>query len=223
VRTTAVRPRACALTRKPPAGEVSDYAVLLSIKLNDGPGFERNFAQARRWHTAMGESPSAGERRLLITGLHLMYLLVEGRLGEFAMRVETLSASDAASPPVTLALSQAEAVSFGKVVSSLSAPLPPALALFAPLCSRLAGAARDSFADAASVAYRTLTVPDAVALLALPSPAALDAYIAARGLAWTVRGGVVTLTTGGKPKAALDAEGTMSSLLAYATDVERIV
>lgn len=157
-----------------------------------------------------------------------MFLLVEGRLAEFHMRVETLSEEERLSQPIALPL-RIEALlgegSYNKVLAARSS-LPPQLALFGPLLDRLSDTVRDNIAQCATAAYPSLKVADAVSLLRLGSASELEAYCRSKGLPWgpePSQPGRISLGGAGKVKPALNATESMATMLAYATDIERIV
>lgn len=219
--------------------------MLLSAAAGDAPAFERHVAHARRWARALaaaGAPPpaAAAARRALVEGLHLMQLLADGRLGDFYAAAEALPPGAGAAPAVALPLRLAGLLAggaYGRVLAERAA-LPPALGALRPALDRLTETTvRSAAADAAGAAYERLPLADALAMLALPSAAALEAFVRERGLGWEIgadeRGGAVVRMPragvgaagggGGRARTAVDPAATVAAALRWTAELDRIL
>ena len=65
-----------------------EHAVLLALELRDSAAFDRNFAQLQPYYTDFKTQIPASQNEALLTGLHLIRLLADGRMAEFHSALE---------------------------------------------------------------------------------------------------------------------------------------
>lgn len=192
--------------------------------------------------------PSQGEHHL--TGLNLLRLLVQNRTAEFHTELEVLTPDALGSAPVKYAVTLEQSLmegAYNKVLASAAAP-PDASSGW--LTQRLATTVRDEVAACAAAAYDTLPLATAQNLLRLDSAAATTAFCAQASHAvftillhgrsicltlpapsispqqrgWTLRGDVIDFAgAAAKAESSVPAAQLISSTLAYARELERII
>lgn len=215
------------------ARDVLELAVLSAVRRGDGTAFDRNFAQLRPYYLDLRSNLQPSQQEPLLTGLHLLHLLVQNRIAEFHTAVELISADTLKAPEVSQ-VAQLEAWlmegAYNKVLSALTSAASP---YYIPLMERLALTVRDEIASCSEAAYDTLPAADAARILRLGSETELVEYAQGRG--WKVADGTVTFFgargtaqangnaqngAGDEPKAQFE---TIEHCMAYAKELGRIV
>ena len=209
--------------------------MLASVRQGDDAAFDRNFAQLRPYYEDTGAAATPpSPQAALLSGLHLLVLLVQNRIAEFHTAVELLPDTILATPEVAQ-VAQLEAWlmegGYNKVLSARSSMASP---YYVPLLDRLASTVRDEVASCSEAAYASLSVAEAVKMLKFSAESELAEYGAGRG--WKIESGrVVFLKVGGGEVgngvnghvAAVVGEsgafGMVERCVAYAKELERIV
>jgi len=105
----------------------------------------------------------------------------------------------------------------------LNSTAAPPHDLYRPFLARLAGTVRDDIADCAA-AYGSLSVGEAAGMLRLAGgEGELAAYVASRGLPWTIAAGRVSFVAQDKARPLMEASALLANTLGYAAELEKIV
>jgi len=170
------------------ARDILEEAVLFSAQTEDDNAFERNFLQLQTYYTDTNDVLPRSSKHLVITGLNLLRLLVQSRIAEFHLHLETLSASDLRSPEVryATALEQslmegaynkislpnipgthaANGMAAGSTGSSAASVPSPA---YIPLSRKILATVRDEIRSISEQAYASLSVDEAVRVMRFAS------------------------------------------------------
>jgi len=152
------------------AREVLEHAVLLSIRLKDEDGFERNFLQLESYYFDKDFLPPS-ERQQLILGLRLVLLLVQKRTAEFHTELERIPPHVHENDVYVRHAIQLEQWlmegSYSKVLASKNNL--PAADYYTYFIDQLASTVREEIASCCEKAYNTLKVSDAKQLMMLRS------------------------------------------------------
>lgn len=211
-------------------GEVLELAVLASVRQGDEAAFDRNFAQLRPYYLDARSAIPLSPQEALLSGIHLLVLLVQNRIAEFHTAVELLPDEVLATPEVAQ-VAQLEAWlmegAYNKVLGARSSMASP---YYLPLLDRLASTVRDEIASCSEAAYESLPAGEAAKMLRFSNETELSAYAGQRG--WKLEGGRVWFPKGGQEGAngeeanggaAPAAFDVIEHCMAYALQQERIV
>eukprot|EP00634_Sargassococcus_sp_CCMP2135_P008886 CAMPEP_0198658224 /NCGR_PEP_ID=MMETSP1467-20131203/23816_1 /TAXON_ID=1462469 /ORGANISM="unid. sp., Strain CCMP2135" /LENGTH=248 /DNA_ID=CAMNT_0044394481 /DNA_START=1 /DNA_END=747 /DNA_ORIENTATION=+ len=200
-----------------------EQAVLFAVATRDAASFQRHLAQLKPYYVFATDETTL---RPTLTGLELLFLIVENRLAEFHMALEALSQADRDLPEVAFAISLEQHLmvgSYDRVLEAQSAMPSPHFAFF---MSRLLDTVRDTVAECAEAAYDSLTLDAAKELLMFESLDDLRAFMSAKFPNWNVSRGSVVFddSVSKRPKSeSIPAIKLIAENLAYATELERIV
>lgn len=201
-----------------------EYAVLLAVRQNDAAGFQRNMAQLKAYYASPVLAAKTDKRRMIL-GLHLLFLVVENRLAEFHSEMELLNDADRTCGEVEFASGLERALVVGTYDAVLAARTSmPAPEHYAPLMARLTDTVRETIADCAAAAYDSLGAAALREMLMLQSDADLDAFVAAYHPEWMLKDGRMTFGEAPQPKAQqIPATRLIEENCTYATELDRIV
>mmetsp|Transcript_19935 Transcript_19935/g.56346 ORF Transcript_19935/g.56346 Transcript_19935/m.56346 type:complete len:265 (-) Transcript_19935:110-904(-) len=207
------------------ARSVLEHAVLLSLRDGDAKGFERHMAQVSVYYTDFGETLPDSDLRFVVTGLGLLHLLVENRLGEFHSELELLSMEQRADPHVAFVVALEEMLmegSFNRVLARRDAVPSP---YYAHFMDQFVHTVRAEIAECSAASYPSLSLEAAQKMLMFGSRQALEDYITETGAAkgWVLSGDRVVFTGHEKPPPEVPSMELITNTLAYATELERIV
>eukprot|EP00210_Caulerpa_lentillifera_P008283 g7904.t1 len=150
--------------------EVLEYAVLLSVKLEDEESFERNFLQLETYYFDQITLPQS-EKQSLMLGLQLMLLLVQKRTAEFHMELERIpSHFHETDEFVKYAIELEQRLmegSYHKVLTSKDNL--PAAEYYGYFIDQLEMTVREEIASCCEKAYSKLKVPHAAKLMMVDS------------------------------------------------------
>ena len=207
-----------------------ELGVLAAVRQADEAAFDRNFAQLRPYYLDARSAIPPSSQEALLSGLHLLVLLVQNRIAEFHTAVELIPDEILTTPEVSQVL-QLEAWlmegAYNKVLAARSSMASP---YYVPLLDRLASTVRDEVASCSEAAYASLPAGEAAKVLRLNNESELAAYGGPRG--WKLEGGRVWFpktekegvngeeANGGAAPAAFDV---IEHCMAYALQQERIV
>ena len=196
-----------------------EQAVLLSVATKDAVGFQRYLAQLKPFY-ALDES---SELRPTLLGLELLFLIVENRLAEFHMALETLAEADRNCECVAFAIKLEQNLMVGTYDQVLRAQAHMPSPYFAFFMSRLLDTVRDTVAECAEAAYASLSLEAAQDLLMFDNAQDLKAFVAAKK--WRSDGNLIVFDAPSrKPKSSdIPSLKLITENLAYATELERIV
>lgn len=200
-----------------------ELGVLLAVADDDFSAFVRNVSQVKTYYAL---SPtSTNDRRCQVLGLNLMYLLVENQLSEFHAELELLTDDEARSPLVTFPINlerQLMVGSYDEVLNAGSHVPDPSYQLF---MENLLQTVRDSIADCLEVAYKTMSIPEAMTMMKYDTKEELMEYVEEYRDDWIVEGVNLCFqppSTGSKAS-DIPSMKLISQSLSYATELERIV
>ena len=204
------------------ATEALEQAVLLSVAMGDTDSFQRHIAQLKPLY--QGGQCSPGDSRSVVTGLNLMFLLVENRLAEFHSELELLSEAERSIEAIAFPIRLEQYLmvgAFNQVLSAKSLQPHPSFAFF---MASVVDTVRENIAECAEVAYPSLNEAAAMELLMLDSAADLAAFIASNHEDWVVEGGIIVFATPMGAKASeVPSMRLITEAVNYATELERIV
>lgn len=229
------------------ARDILENGALLSVRLQDGKGMERAWAQLQPYYSgAYAESPARAESRRHVLGLYLLHLLVESRLPEFHSQVELLRPGDRGCAPVAFSLRLETFLmdgSYNKIVGisrAGAAGLPSPF--YEALVGRLLSTVRDEIAETTAAAFASLPLASALSMLMMGSAEELQEYIMTHKPEWSIIGATLQLrgaagcagpalaatpsaaaAIGGEEGSVMVAQEIIRSTLSYAAEIERIV
>jgi len=201
--------------------EALELGVLLTVAAGDLDAFSRNFAQLQPYY-----SPStSSQRKCLVLGLNLMYLLVENRLSEFHAEMELLDHDEASNPFVSFPITLERQLMVGSYDEVLKAHLHIPDPSYGFFMDQLLMTVRDSIADCMEVSYQTMKLSDAMTMMKFTSLEELKEYMQEARDDWIVEGDSLCFQpppTGSKASDIPSME-LISQSLSYATELERII
>jgi 26S proteasome regulatory subunit N12 len=195
-----------------------ELGVLLAVHAQDLEAFQRTVAQIQPHYASLKSTP----RRLQITGLYLMHLLVENRLSEFHSELELLTEQEASSPLISFPVGLERQLMVG-IYDEILAVQPPdqSFQFFLDLTVQTV---RDAIADCMEVSYTSLTVQQAASIMKFDNTKELLEYVQEAREDWILQDDTLTF----QPPATSGAQDIPSMewiqrSLTYATEMERIV
>ena len=200
-----------------------ELGVLLSAADGDLDAFARNVSQLKP-HYATAANTSA--RKNHIVGLNLMHLLVENRLSEFHSELELLSPAEASSPEISFPIHLERQLMVGSYDEVLAAGSRVPHASYSLFMDHLLTTVRDNIADCLEVAYKTMTMDDAVKMMKFGSVEELQAYMEECRDDWIVEDGdrlCFAPPPTGRKADDIPSKKLIANTLTYAAELERIV
>jgi len=201
--------------------EALELGVLLTVAAGDLDAFARNFAQLQPYY---GPSVSS-QRKCLVLGLNLMFLLVENRLSEFHAEMELLSEQEASDKFVSFPITLERQLMVGSYDEVLKAHLHIPDPSYGFFMDNLLQTVRDSIADCMEVSYQKMKLTDAMTMMKFSSLKELEEYVQEARDDWIVEGVSLCFQpppTGSKATDIPSME-LISQSLSYATELERII
>ena len=198
-----------------------ELGVLLAVRAEDLDAFGRTVTQIQPYYYG-DDKKIATPRKLLVTGLYLMHLLVENRLSEFHSELELLTEQEASSPYISFPVGLERQLMVG-IYDEILAVQPPdaSYKLFLDLTVQTV---RDSIADCMEVSYKTLTLEQAASIMKFDSKQELLDYIQEARDDWILQGEVITFQPAVSSGAQdIPSKEWIQQSLTYATEMERIV
>merc|ERR1719265_759388 len=156
--------------------DILELGCLLSIKMKDLPGFERNIAQLKTYYSDYAGSLKASPRQDIVLGLNLLRLLTQNRIAEFHVELETLSAASLKSRYVSYPIDVERALMEGNYASLWASNKSLPDASFAWFVEELKSTIRDEVAACSAAAYETLPVSHMKTALSLSSSSEVATY-----------------------------------------------
>jgi len=213
------------------AREALEAGAFLSIKAKDIPAFERHVAQLKTYYTDYAQLLPPSERQYPITGLCLLALLAQNRIGDFHTELELIPLSLQQNPYIKYTVTLEQRLmegSYNKILNARDSVPHPAMAVFIDLLSL---SVRDKLSECAEKAYESFPVADALAMLTFKTRNDLIEYAKKRGWEITKDDVILFPATHGaaaqhaaKQKALeIPSRVLIRQTLGYATELERIV
>ena len=201
-----------------------ELGVLLSAADGDLDAFARNVAQLKPHYAALGTG-AVTPRKNHILGLNLMHLLVENRLSEFHSELELLTAAEASSPEISFPIHLERQLMVGSYDEVLAANSRVPHASYGLFMDHLLTTVRDNIADCLEVAYKTMSLDDAVTMMKFASRDELAAYVEECRDDWIVEGGNLCFAPppAGRKADDIPSKKLIGQTLSYAAEFERIV
>ena len=195
-------------------------AVLLASKTQDDELFKSSVAQLRVMYADYANVVDS-EKKCNVMGLILLRLLADDELAAFNCELETLSAEEIASAPVTFATSLAQSLAEGSYHHVVSAKPPSAP--FAAFMPKITDAVRVDIANCSEKAYASLSIADAQRHMFFDSEQVLLSFIEDHERNWQVQDGRVYFGEANTTKTMVPSKLLISQSLSYANELERIV
>merc|ERR1712100_264084 len=201
--------------------EVYECAVQLSAQAKDTAEFERHMALLTPYYTDFGSLLPVSPQYFNILGLNLMRLLAQNRIADFHSQLETFSPEALASSPVQFPVKLEQNMmegSYSKVLEMRSnLPLPS----YAVFMDMLKDTLCDEVGSVNEKAYKSLPAAYCMKMLMMTSESELKEYAEDRG--WEMKDGTVFFVKDANDKLAIPSTETISEMLHYAKELERIV
>lgn len=205
------------------AREGLQQAVLVSLGLRDKEGFARHISQLKPMYSTTDTCQANGAMSL-VTGLQLMFLLVENRLAEFHSELELLNDEERQIEAIAFPIKLEQFMMVGAFNQVLAAKAFVPSATFDFFMGSIVETVRGSIAECAQAAYSSLTLGSAQEMLMLDTRAELTEFISHQG--WAVNGDTICFQAQEDAmvkSAEVPSVRLLSESLAYATELERIV
>ena len=195
-----------------------EIGVLLAVQAEDLDAFGLTVAQVQPYYFKGIQTT----RRLHVTGLYLMQLLVDNRLSEFHSELELLTEQQASNAFISFPVGLERQLMVGIYDEILAASPPdPSFQFFLDLTVQTV---RDAIADCMEVSYKSLSLQQAAEIMKFNSQQELLDYVQEARDDWILQGENLTF----QPAATAGAQDIPSQewiqqSLAYATEMERII
>jgi len=201
-----------------------EVAVLLCVHASDTAGFQRNMSQLKAYYSSPALA-ARSEKRQMILGLHLLFLIVENRLAEFHSELELMAPADRTSREVAFSVSLEQYLMVGTYNNVLAAKEQmPAPEHFGHLMGPLLDTVRDTIAECAESAYDSLALDAAREMMMFDDDAALRAFLASAHPDWNIENGRIVFKNRAQPKSnQIPSLRLIGENLTYATELERII
>jgi len=203
---------------------ILELGALLSIVDEDLTAFARNVAQIKIYYSNAAAT-GTNTMKCKVVGLNLMYLLVENRLSEFHAELELLTDTEASNPFVSFAINLERQLMVGSYdeVLKAGAHIPDQSYQF--FMDNLVQTVRDSIADCLEVAYKTMSISEAVKMMKFDSAEELMEYIEEFRDDWIIDDVCLCFqpSAGGCKASDIPSMKLIAQNLSYATELERIV
>ena len=208
------------------ARETFELAVLHAVTSGDEAAAERDHAQLRPFYVDCRGSLKDSALEPLITGLNLTRLLVQNRIAEFHVELETVPARVAATAHVAHAAALESDLmegAYGKILEASATPDALPSPEYAAFMASLAATVREEIAACIEKAYASIA-PAAAARPMGCAPADVAAVAARRGWRGDGAGGFAFGEEKKAPSAKdIPAHELINQTLMYAKELERIV
>jgi len=206
------------------AREILEYAVLLSVKLKDSEGFERNFAQVKNYYNDNSNSnvPSS-ERKQMLLGLNLLRLLAYNRIAEYHTELEIIPVNMLENVYIKYSIQLEQFLmegNYNKIFEHTSPSAQPAKP-YNYFMDLLIGTVRSEIASCIEKAYNSLKVTNAQKLLRFNSADEFTDFATKRK--WTITGDTCNFQTQENKKLTIPTMELIHQTLNYAKELERIV
>jgi len=199
-----------------------EMGVLLAVADGDLAAFARNVTQIKAYYAF---SPFSTDMKCKVLGLNLMYLLVENRLSEFHSELELLSEEEANNSFVSFPINLERQLMVGSYdeVLNASARVPDESYQF--FMENLLQTVRDTIADCLEVAYKTMSVAEAMKMMRFENSQQFTEYIDGYRDDWILEGDNLCFQPpeGGCKASDIPSMKIIANSLSYATELERIV
>jgi len=202
--------------------EVLEHAVLLSVKLEDIPSFERYFAQLRPFYFDYGKTLQPSARQYAIIGLNLLRLLAKNSIAEFHTELELIPIEQHNQNvyirhPISLEQFLMEG-SYHKVRAARAHVPADFYHYFMDI---LMDTVRDQMASCSEKAFNKLPSNEAHKLFQISDEKQFNKYAEERG--WSVTKDTVTFGQIEETKNSIPSLLLIKETLTYARELERIV
>jgi|TARA_B110000208_G_C11584535_1_gene363832 26S proteasome regulatory subunit N12 len=208
-----------------------EIAALMFAQSDDMVSFERYLQRLLPYYvrdSPLRASMAPSTLEFQVIGLQLLHLIVEKRLSDFHLLLELLPAAAHADQCVAFAKTLEQSMMAGNYGKVLKARGDVPEAYYAGMMEKLVGTVRAEIASCSETAYAALPLAELQRMLLFPGTSELLAFCNAQD-GWTVSGADVTFSAaGGASDSAsklpeIPAQRLVQNVLAYATELERIV
>jgi len=205
------------------AREVAEYAVLLSVQLEDQAMFERHFNQLKTFYTDTRALLPVSQQEYPIIGLNLLRLLVQNRTAEFHTELELLSPEVQHNVYIKHAIELEQYLMEGAYNKVIGARKDIPAASYEYFMDLLVLTCRDEIANCCEKAYASLTIKAAQELMSFDSESTVLEYASERE--WQVSDGSICFQQAKTEASAKDIPSLhlIKQALGYAKELERIV
>jgi len=205
------------------AREVREYAVLLSVLLEDQAMFERHFNQLKTFYTDTRHHLPLSQQEYPIIGLNFLRLLVQNRTAEFHTEQELLSPEVQQNVYIKHAIELEQYLMEGAYNKVIGARNDIPAASYAYFMNLLMLTCRDEIANCCEKAYASLTLTAAKELMSFESESKLVDYAMERE--WQLSKGSICFQEEKTEPSVKDIPSLhlIKQSLGYAKELERIV
>merc|ERR1711998_512142 len=201
--------------------EVYECAVLLSAQSKDTAEFERHMALLTPYYSDFGALLAPSENHFPILGLNLLRLLAQNRIADFHSQLETMSPEALSSTPVQFPVLLEQNMMEGSYTKVLEMRNDLPLPSYGVFMDMLKDAVREEVASVSEKAYKSLPKAYCMKVLMMTDDGELADYAESRG--WEIKDSSVLFDIGSEQKKEVPAMETISEMLFYAKELERIV
>mmetsp|Transcript_23417 Transcript_23417/g.21298 ORF Transcript_23417/g.21298 Transcript_23417/m.21298 type:complete len:264 (+) Transcript_23417:43-834(+) len=200
-----------------------EYAVIVSVILEDKEGFERNINSLKPYYIKninISESTSTPT----VLGLNLLYLLVENRLADFHSELELLSDEQLSHPNIKFCTQLDLHLVVGSYDQVLIAASTPPVAVYSFFLKSLLETVRLNVGECIAAAYENLSIEKATKMLMYDDTEDTKTFIQESYPDWEIVSGVINVKVKKSTKSeSIPSHRLISQTVTYATELERIV
>ena len=208
------------------AREVYELGVLHSINIGDRGEFQKYFDILRSFYSDFGPKVSESERKYMIIGSYLLYLIVENRLSEYHCELELLTDEQKSLAGIKFCTELERRLMVGAYDEVMNAASNPPVDLYAFFLSSLLETVRINIADCAEISYNTLNPSALKEILMFSTEQEALEFVKEHYSHWESNGTLFKL----KPDATtlssaedIPSQKLISQTLTYAAEMDRIV
>lgn len=209
------------------AREVLEYAVMLSVILQDKDDFQRYMSMLKPYYTGFEAAVTDSDNKYMIIGLNLLYLIVENRLSEFHCELELLSEEEKAVESIRFCLQLEQRLMVGAYDQVTQAASKPPSHLYSFFLKSLLETVRVSIAECAEASYATLSLASAKEILMFDSETEAREFLTEKCSHWAESSSGHFRLKEPTPEAPsaedVPSQELISQVLSYASEMDRIV
>lgn len=208
------------------AREVYELAVLHSINIGDRDEFQKYVGILRSFYSDFGPNVSESERKYMIIGLYLLYLIVENRLSEYHCELELLTDEQKSSAGIKFCTELERRLMVGAYDDVMNAASNPPVDLYGFFLGSLLETVRINIADCAEMSYNTLNPSALKEILMFTTEKEAVAFVNEHYPHWEFNGTLFKLkpdTTKLSSAEDIPSQKLVSQTLTYAVEMDRIV
>ncbi|CDR97251.1 26S proteasome non-ATPase regulatory subunit Nin1/mts3 family protein, putative [Babesia bigemina] len=215
------------------AREAYEIGALLSLQLGDVGSFDCYYSYLHPFYFDYTGVVQRSERTDVVLGLRMLHLLTENRIGDFYMLLELLPADIRASRNIQYVVELERSMMEGKLTRLIDVRQTAPSAYYWSLADKLADTARNKIAAAMEIAYPSLGMADAAAMLKLRDVNELASFMNhynksrktddSRAVQWRIEGDRVCFVSEAPVRGSVPSKEMLAYSLGYIEELEKIV